>query len=90
MGAKRHAARAMNSAYNLANRRELGKAQIMLRRKNALEKVVHARAQAFINQVGQGAPAAAPPVIIIACELSTGYSPAIALQKANAIHILLR
>ena len=59
MGAKRHAARAMNSAYNLANRWELGKAQIMLRRKNALEKVVHARAQAFINQVGQGAPAAA-------------------------------
>ena len=61
----------------------------MLRRKNPLKKIIHACTQALINQVRQRPPATTPPVIRITRKLGLIHSPAIARQKADAVHVLL-
>ena len=89
MSAQRYASGTMNRRNNLADCGEGRKAKVMLRRKNPLKKIIHACAQALINQVRLRSPATAPPVIGITRKLCLIHIPALACQKADAVHVLL-
>lgn len=83
------AAGSVNYCDYLADGRKFRKAQVMLRRKDALKEIAHARAQSLVNQIGEGTPAAAASVIGLTGKLRFIDRPAVARQQMNAVHILL-
>ena len=83
------AARSVNCCDYLADGRKFRKAQVMLRRKDALKEIAHAAAQSLVNQIGEGTPATAASVVGITGEFRFIDRPAVARQQVNAVHILL-
>ena len=77
LGAQRSAASTVNCRNNFADRRKLREAQIVFCSKNTFKKIVHAAAQAFVNQVSQRFPPAAPAVVSIVLKLFKIKRPAL-------------
>ena len=89
MGAKGNAACLTDYLHYFCDCREIWKAQIVFRRKDTSEKIIHIAAEFFILQISQCFPAAAVGIIAVSFKLCHGKRPAPLNQIADAVIIFL-